>query len=314
MLLPDTRTWQIFPALATKSDFESSQPHHSTSDTTLPDSMANTSTTPIGNQTIMLSDDASNLSRPVTPCGMRDSPPFTLPPELRNNVWELVFAGMWDDMVIPPLVIQPREPHPRLALLLTCKRIFDKAEGFAWQGVRATIDNKKPTLDHATDRPPLSKIQKAHWLTSTDDFVQQVFKEVGTRLDAIVQLDSEFDRMRDIFIERSNGDRDGGALKYAVKLLSSRLTGLQRIQIVDDVLHLTHMARGVHNTQDHLGRLHALFPSANRVEIHNTPKAGTVRDKWQISSERFAHVDSGTVWEAEVVAEIIGRCALEEDE
>ncbi|KAK6429882.1 hypothetical protein LTR95_013972 [Oleoguttula sp. CCFEE 5521] len=89
--------------------------------------------------------------------GMRDSSLNGLPAELRNAIWECVFAGVWDDITIKLLrkpevnILMPYPGgHPRLALLQTCRQINREAAGFAWTQVRAILDCDDPTLDCPT--------------------------------------------------------------------------------------------------------------------------------------------------------------------
>ncbi|KAK6435907.1 hypothetical protein LTR95_007909 [Oleoguttula sp. CCFEE 5521] len=86
--------------------------------------------------------------------GMVESPFARLPAELRNEIWEVIFAGVWDDITLKIFrnpcydILAPYSGgHPRLALLQTCQQVRRAASDFAWTNVRAVLDCDDPALD-----------------------------------------------------------------------------------------------------------------------------------------------------------------------
>nr|OQO20022.1 hypothetical protein B0A51_13842 [Rachicladosporium sp. CCFEE 5018] len=112
--------------------------------------------------------------------GMRNSSLHTLPAELRNHIWELVFDNLWETTTI---ALSRTERHlggsHNFALLLTCKQVNREAHGFAWRDVKASVGRD--------DRPILNLED----VQSTFEDVEENLKLFGSQLGFKVKKISE---------------------------------------------------------------------------------------------------------------------------
>ncbi|OQO04183.1 hypothetical protein B0A48_10793 [Cryoendolithus antarcticus] len=88
-------------------------------------------------------------------CGMHLSPLNTIPPELRDSIWELIFDDLWETTKLDLLSNRKcAGGHKNLALLLTCRLIYEEAGGVAWANVKATIGDEEDSVGCPRDGDP----------------------------------------------------------------------------------------------------------------------------------------------------------------
>ncbi|OQO06326.1 hypothetical protein B0A48_08915 [Cryoendolithus antarcticus] len=101
------------------------------------------------NDTMNPTEDKEHHTPAAHDYGMRNSSLHTLPAELRNHIWELVFDNLWETTTI---ALSRTERHlggsHNFAPLLTCKQINREAYGFAWRDVKASVGrDDRPLLN-----------------------------------------------------------------------------------------------------------------------------------------------------------------------
>ncbi|KAK6439238.1 hypothetical protein LTR95_004553 [Oleoguttula sp. CCFEE 5521] len=244
-------------------------------------------------------------------CGMQDSPLHLLPPELRNSIWELVFDGLWDDIVIRPFraALHPRlaSPHPRLALLLVCKRINDEAQSFAWRNVAAAVGYER-RMDWSDRDSDLE-----HTAEDAARLVVPILSNSGPRLASIVELTINHGGvLACVWDDWGASSCHDPAIAHATAILLHHLTSIRALEIHDPMAYRYHeLALGSSPQQlnsgdrdyrvarEQLSELHLHLPGVTQVVIKYLPYGpGVTRPfVWQIEGRQFTHQASGTVWD-----------------
>nr|OQO32354.1 hypothetical protein B0A51_00413 [Rachicladosporium sp. CCFEE 5018] len=169
---------------------------------------------------------------------MRDSPLGDLPAELRNAIWESVFAGVWDGITLklfrkPEFNILIPYPggHPRLTLLQSCRQVNREAAGFAWTNVRAILDCDDLTLDCPTTNGVLDacmseKVIFMSWWKRIIQKPQQLRLIPCPRLENITILEIDFSEPRTLSCLNNQAVRDLTSADLSQLRLSLRVSNI----------------------------------------------------------------------------------------
>nr|OQO23774.1 hypothetical protein B0A51_10156 [Rachicladosporium sp. CCFEE 5018] len=235
--------------------------------------------------------------------GMRNSSLHTLPAELRNHIWELVFDNLWETTTIALLrtEIHLGGSH-NLALLLTCKQVNREAHGFAWRDVKASVGQ---------DNRPLVNLEDVQ---STFEDVEENLKLFGSQLGSKVKKISELmchhKGMLNALANFHWNESVRPEASHALLAFLPQLACLRRVTIVDPETYRT-FDRALHpanisdasvaslyrnSARSYLSRFHDLVPEVLEltVEAAATPQQETMGINWGYSETCVTHVKSGT--------------------
>ncbi|KAK6440708.1 hypothetical protein LTR95_003067 [Oleoguttula sp. CCFEE 5521] len=248
---------------------------------------------------------------PKATCGMRDSPLYSLPPELRNNIWKLVFDGLWNDVDIRPFraALHPRlaDPHARLALLLACKRINSEAQGFAWQNAVGAVGNerRRDRSDRASDLEDMAK--------DAAGLMKPILSRSGPRLASIVELTiNNGGVLACVWDGRAASSCHDPGIAHATAALLPYLRNLRTLDITDSMAYRYHRLallsppqfldsklRDYRAAREQLPELHLRLSCVTKIIVKNPSYRSMVEESflWLIQGHHLTNVAWGMVWD-----------------
>lgn len=176
--------------------------------------------------------------------GLQESWLSELPPELRNRIWDYVFAGLEHKLIMPLLhyVREWKKSTPThhncklLALLLTCKQIHSEASGIAWTRIAACgsrLVRYKPTMYEiwdleSGDETALRK-HAAKYGPDTMEISSRLTTLLSTKLKFIQEL-TLTDKMTLKWME-GRGEEEFGHLPKACASMAQAMTGIRTLNV-----------------------------------------------------------------------------------